>query len=47
MVGADLNIMEKDTNLMRNGKEWFFTNLSSGKGVQEVIMYLEAQIPKK
>ena len=46
MVGANLNIMEKDTNFMRNGNPWFFTNLCSGKGVDEVLKYLEAQIPK-
>tara|TARA_B100001769_G_C21940289_1_gene506569 strand:+ start:197 stop:802 length:606 start_codon:yes stop_codon:yes gene_type:complete len=45
MVGANLNIMQKDTEIMRNGKPWFFTNLSSGKGIEEVIKYLEAQIP--
>ena len=45
MVGANLNIMQNDTNLMRNGKPWFFTNLSSGKGVEEVLNYLKAQIP--
>ena len=45
MVGANLEIMENDTNLMRNGKPWFFTNLSSGKGVDKVLKYLEAQIP--
>ena len=45
MVGANLNIMQNDTNLMRNGKPWFFTNLSSGKGVEDVLKYLKAQIP--
>ena len=45
MVGANLNIMRKDTELMRNGKPWFFTNLCSGKGIQEVINFLEQQIP--
>ena len=46
MVGANLNIMENDTNFMRNGNPWFFTNLCSGKGVVEVLKYLESQIPK-
>ena len=46
MVGANLNIMENDTNFMRNGDPWFFTNLSSGKGVNKIIKYLESQIPK-
>ena len=45
MVGANLNIMQNDTNLMRKGKPWFFTNLSSGKGVEDVLKYLKAQIP--
>ena len=45
MVGANLKIMQNDTEFMRNGKPWFFTNLSTGKGVQEVIQFLEAQIP--
>ena len=45
MVGADLNTMQKDTELMRNGKPWFFTNLSSGKGIEQVVNFLEAQIP--
>ena len=45
MVGANLNIMQNDTNLMRKEKPWFFTNLSSGKGVEDVLKYLKAQIP--
>ena len=45
MVGANLNIMKSDTELMRKGKPWFFTNLCTGKGVEEVIQFLKAQIP--
>ena len=45
MVGADLNIMKSDTELMRNGKPWFFTNLCSGKGIEQVINFLKQQIP--
>ena len=46
MVGANLKIMKRDTELMRKGKPWFFTNLSKGKGIEEVVQYLESQIPK-
>ena len=45
MVGADLKIMKKDAEQMRNGKPWFFTNLSKGNGVEEVARFLELQIP--
>ena len=45
MVGADLKIMKSDTELMRKGKPWFFTNLSIGKGVEEVKQFLISQIP--
>ena len=45
MVGADLNIMKKDTEFMRKGKPWFFTNLSSGIGVEEITQFLESHIP--
>ena len=45
MVGADLNIMKSDTELMRNGRPWFFTNLCSGKGIEQVINFLKQQIP--
>ena len=45
MVGADLNIMKSDTEFMRKGKPWFFTNLSSGRGVEEITQFLESHIP--
>ncbi len=45
MVGADLNIMKSDTEFMREGKPWFFTNLSSGIGVEEITQFLESHIP--
>ena len=45
MVGANLKIMKSDTELMRKGKPWFFTNLSKGKGVEEVTKFLRSQIP--
>ena len=45
MVGADLNIMKRDTEFMRKEKPWFFTNLSTGKGVEEITRFLESNIP--
>ena len=47
MVGANLNIMKRDTELMRKDKPWFFTNFSNGNGIEKVINYLEEQIPSK
>ena len=44
-VGADLNIMKSDTEFMRKGKPWFFTNLSCGTGVEEITQFLESHIP--
>ena len=44
-VGADLNIMKSDTEFMRKGKPWFFTNLSNGMGVEEITQFLESHIP--
>ena len=45
MVGADLNIMKNDTEFMRKGKPWFFTNLCIGTGVEEIAQFLESHIP--
>ena len=47
MVGANLKIMKNDTELMRKGKPWFFTNLNIGEGVEEVTQFLKSQIPIK
>ena len=44
-VGANLNIMKSDTEFMRKGKPWFFTNLSNGTGVEEITQFLESHIP--
>ncbi len=45
LVSADLEIMKRDTEYMRKGKPWFFTNLSTGKGVEEITKFLESQLP--
>jgi urease accessory protein len=46
LVGADLNVMKNDTEFMRKGKPWFFSNLTTGKGVEEITKFLESHIPK-
>jgi urease accessory protein len=40
-VGADLQVMERDTKKMRGDKPFVFTNLKTGKGLQEVINFIE------
>ena len=45
MVGADLEIMKRDTKKMRGSMPWFFTNLLTGEGINLVLNYLTNQIP--
>jgi urease accessory protein len=45
MVGADLGVMERDTELMRSGRPWCFTNLRSGEGLERVESFLREQLP--
>lgn len=42
-VGADLSVMESDTNRMRPEKPWVFTNLKEGQGLQEIIDFIVHQ----
>lgn len=42
-VGANLEIMESDTQRMRSNKPYVMTNLKSGKGLAEVIRFIEHQ----
>ena len=39
-VGADLSVMESDTNRMRPEKPWVFTNLKEGKGLDDIIGFI-------
>ena len=45
MVGADLSVMEADTQSMRGERPWCFTNLRSGLGLEEVVAFVLQQIP--
>jgi urease accessory protein len=40
MVGASLDIMDKDTKRMRGDKPYLFTNLKDGENVDAVIDFI-------
>jgi urease accessory protein len=44
-VGASLTVMEADTERMRPGRPWCFTNLRSGEGLERVEGFLLNQLP--
>jgi urease accessory protein len=40
-VGADLNVMQADTERMRRGKPFVMTNLKTLEGLQSVVQFIE------
>ena len=40
MVGADLDIMDRDSRKMRGKKPFIFSNLKSGKGLEAIIDFI-------
>ncbi|MGE0448447.1 MAG: urease accessory protein UreG [Vicinamibacterales bacterium] len=42
-VGASLDVMRRDSEAVRNGRPFVFTNLKSGEGVQEIIAWIERE----
>ncbi|MCR4822565.1 MAG: urease accessory protein UreG, partial [Treponema sp.] len=44
LVGADLEVMARDSKKMRGEKPFVFTNIRSGQGVDEVIKFLEHNV---
>jgi len=46
LVGADLSVMERDTQRMREKKSWCFTNLRTGQGMDHVENFVLQQLPK-
>ncbi|EAQ70382.1 MULTISPECIES: urease accessory protein UreG [unclassified Synechococcus] len=45
LVGADLQVMERDTLRMRGERPWCFTNLNSGEGLDQVEAFVWQQLP--
>jgi urease accessory protein len=43
LVGASLEVMDRDSRKMRGDKPFLFTNLKTGEGVAGVIAFLDKQ----
>lgn len=41
MVGADLDVMDRDAKRMRADKPFIFSNLKDGTGLQDIITFIE------
>ncbi len=43
MVGASLEVMDRDARKMRGERPFVFTNLKTGHGLPDVIAFIERQ----
>lgn len=43
LVGADLDVMDRDATKMRGTKPFIFSNLKDGTGVADIVSFIEAQ----
>jgi len=41
MVGASLDVMDRDSKQMRGERPFLFTNMKTGKGLVEIIDFIE------
>ena len=47
LVGADLEVMDRDSKKMRGNKPFVFTNLKTQEGLMEIVDFIRLQIPDK
>ena len=43
MVGASLEVMDRDTKKMRNERPFVFSNLKTGQGVDTIVKFIETE----
>jgi len=43
MVGASLEVMDRDSQKMRGAKPFVFSNLKTGQGLADIISFIEKQ----
>jgi urease accessory protein len=43
MVGASLEVMDRDSKKMRGERPFVFTNLKTGQGLDRVVEFIEHQ----
>ncbi len=42
-VGASLEVMDRDSTKMRKNRPFIFTNIKEGKGVEEIVRFIESE----
>jgi len=43
MVGASLEVMDRDAKKMRRERPFVFSNLKTGKGLDEIVRFIETE----
>jgi len=43
MVGASLDVMDRDAKKMRNDRPFVFSNLKTGQGVDTIVKFIETE----
>ena len=43
MVGASLEVMERDSKKMRGERPFVFTNLKTGQGLDTIVRFIQRQ----